>query len=534
MMTVSNPSHRNLLPMTIQEKVNRLSLIGLEWMGPDEQYLIGDAYQSLPDIEPMTDDEFEAFFLDIAPKVPTVIDKSITVIRQGSVVLREHEITIAKAQAVGRKIKTAWATIRAMANGPDKWEAMAKLDDRTQKFMVNCRDRLKERKEARAALTQLMAKIAAMFTAQENMIDPTTKEGLLVKELQGERDQYVKDLAVERKRQEAEALKAKEKTQAAVGFRSQLTLAFNTALINYQTKVKTGWQKAFNEITLENYEEKKANLAIVKAVFPDSRRDEILAIDKAGLRAMHHTIEEIEVIYQEVYEAHPWMQFSLTYGSEMSDFKKDLQDRLPSKLAELQETKRLADEAAENKRKADEAAAAAAAEKDQKRKEELQRQADEKQRIANEKEQERLQQVADQQQREQEGNLQLEQERQQQQQTAETTAHLQKTAGEAQAAFDFAKSTSMSSEAPRVRTMVLIKVLNHAGWVEVFTRWYEKEGVTLDVSKWEKKTLGSMKKDLEAIANKARKDNKTDEIVSKNLIYEEDLKVTNVREKEEN
>lgn len=519
--------------MTLQEKVNRLSLIGLEWMGPDEQYLLGDAYANLPDIEPMTDDEFEVFFQDIAPKVPTVIDNSITLIRQGSAVLRSHEMRAAKALQVVRKLETAWEEAYAIQEPAKKWEALASIDTRTEKFLVNGRDALKQMKEGRAALTQLLTRITSMYTAQENLLDPAAKEGIAVKGLQTRRNKYVQDVAIEKKRLADEAQKAKEKTQAAVDFRAAVVLYINTTLINYQAGIKAKWLTAFNEITLDNYEEKKTRLQSLETAFKEDQRDKIIPPMKIDRRPNHHTDEEIGIIMLEVWDGFDFPDFYSRYRQEMGEYKKDLQDRLPSKLAELQEAKRLADEAAETRRRAEEAQRKAQEEKNEQARKKLEQEAEERRQEAQRQEEERQRQEEERQQREQEQQRQLAQQQQEQQQQATAQVELAKTAGHAQAAFAFSSATAAATDELRAKSALVIEVLNSVGWVEIFTAWYEREGVKLPMDKWEKKTMGSMKKDMEAIATKAYKDGKTDQISSKNLNYKEDLKATNVREKEE-
>lgn len=535
--------------LSIQDKVNRLSIIGIDWMGPDQQYIVGGQYSALPDIEPMTDDEFDQFCTNLAPQLPTVIDKSMEVFKDGSMILRNHEIISSKALAVGRNIDAAWEEAYAIPEPEKKFAALAELDARSNKYLVNVGTRLKDLKDARAPLTQLMNRISSLYTSQENMLDRDNKAGAVPAKIQARRNQYAKDLLAEEDRKKKEAAKVAAKNKEAVDLRAWIKNAIGQALVNYQASRKMAWTKSFNEITLANIEEKSTNMANVNTAFPASRLRELIFMQGQSPLMHHHNKQEEEAIYIQEWDSYDFQTFYITYGQAMADLKKELQDKLPSKLEELQEQKRQADKAEQDRldelerqriareaREKAEREATDTKEKERLRLKGIKDQQDEQARldkIQKENQDKADQLLKDQQDREAAETLRLQRESERQSAQVTSTAELGRVAGHSQVLFQEMADTTPSGKLPSSKKGFEIKVLNLTGWVEIFTFWFERIGVTLSVDDMGKKGLDQMKKDVEAIAAKAQKNGKVDQITSKNLIYEDSVKARNVKEKTE-
>jgi len=533
--------------LSLQEKVNRLSIIGVEWMGAEVQYVIQNNYEYLPEIEDMTDDDFEKFISDLAPRMPTVIDKSLEVVKSGSKLLREHERISSRAMAVGRKIKDDADAAYAIEDPKLRFEALAKVDERANKFLVNCRTRSTEMKEARSAVTQVCSRIVTMFTELENPLD--NKTGPIPKSIQEFRNRYAKDLVVEQERIKKEAKLAADKKIEAVDLRAWVKNAIGQALVNYKAARKLAWTESFNAITLDNYEDKKVKMDAVNTAFPAAKLRELIIMKPPYPVIKYLTPEENNAIINEEWDVYDFFTFYTEYGQEMSDLKKDLQDKLPSKLAELQEAKRISDKAeedrlaliesnriAEENRQAALLKAKGEKEKERLRRLGIQQRWDERKRLNKiqadaDKEAARL--LKEKETREQEQAQQLKSEQEAAQTKISSAAELGRQAGHTATLFEEMSATASSGNAPSAKNGFEIKVKSPAGWVEIFGFWMQREGMMLMPDDLEKKSLGQMKKAVEAIAAKAQKNGKIDQIVSEHLIYETKITARNVREKDE-
>lgn len=538
--------------MTLQDKVNRLEAIGLTWMGPDEKYFLSGQYVDIPDIDVLTDEQFEGLVQQIIPMVPTVIDKAMDEFKSGSQILRDHEARASKAVYIGNKLLDAWIAADAITDQDAKFKRYAELDKSSNAYMVNCRVAVGEMKEARAIISQLMGRILEKFTTEENAIDSQSKAVNVPKRVQERRNRYATDRLLEEKRLKKEAEDKLAKQKEAVDLRAALLGQIGSALIAYQAKVKGLWLASFNSITLENYNAKNDGLAMLSTAFPSKQLETIVVITFPI--TFHHKPEEKEAIKKEVWDGYDFFTFQMKFGQEMADYKKELQDKLPSKKAELDEAKQIADKAeadrlaqveldrlAEVKRQEDLKVATDEKEKaDLLKKQEKERQ-DEKDKL-DKIEKDRLRAEKDlvdkQKERELQEQLDLNKQQEQAQQQNNSRVELGRTAGHAQSLFEMQNTLSSGAQAPAANKSFEIEVHNMIGWVEIFTRFVEletgeKPENRMSMDKWEKKTLGSMKKEIEAVAARASKEGKVDQIVSKNLTYKEVAKAINKKEKEE-
>jgi len=207
--------------------------------------------------------------------------------------------------------------------------------------------------------------------------------------------------------------------------------------------------------------------------------------------------------------------FSKDYQIQISALKHSLISRLESKKAELEEAEKQRIEAEKAEKARQEALAKANSEKEK-------RALAEKQRLAREQEEkERLRLENERVIREQAERDKQQAEGERLKKEAEDKIASDKAAKDAEILFDSVTESVSSPAAPASRSGFSIKVLHQAGWVEMFTFWYRKEGVTSTLAELEKKTL----KQIKTFCEKAAKEGEM--IESKHLKYEAEVKAIN-------
>lgn len=469
----------------------------------------------------------------------TIIERSLEIFRGGGAILLAHQGRASKALQVGKSILEQWAAADAITDEEERRAAYAAADERSNKFLVNCNAGKSEMEDNRKAITQLMDEVKKMFTAEEAKMD--VKKGEIPLQVQNRRNQYAKtELEYqEKKRKEAEAKAAKAKEEAEI--RAAVKNSIATVLIDFLARKKQTVTDAFNKITLADYDSKSAGLQAMSCVFPVVKLDELLFSVSRPATYRHNAVEVDTIVSQEK-AAYDFNAFYNEYGRRLTELKQSLIDRLPAKKQELDEQKRLADEAeaerqaelkrqqeAEQRRQQEMAKAKDEAERKRKEQEaeaERKREADRLAAMERDAEEKRLAAIAEQQRREKEEADRLAAEAEAAKKKAGEDAEISKAAGVAQALFDETSEAAVTSPAPEVRSGFDIKVLGAAGWVEIFTFWFQREGVTMSVEDIGNKKLDQMKKFVEKVANKSG-----EKIESKYLRYETDVKSVNRRAK---
>ena len=445
----------------------------------------------------------------------SVIINSIDVLKTGPEILQSNQIRKDKAVAVGQSILEA---IAETGMNPE-------LDERANNYLVNIGKATKQMKEDRSSVTQIMDQLKKMYTEVENELDPK-KENSIPNRVQKERDAYSRKVAAEAeaKRREAErvANKAREAVDIKYQYEINLKGQYGTFLMTKKNKIL----QTFNAITLESFEEKSAGLKGLKTDF------QFQAEGFFGSKAQYHTDDEVKVITDSVVaECTPDMEAN--YKAEMELLKQDLIDKLPSKLFELQEQKRLADEAAAAEEAAKEAEAkrqaamakANAEEKARLEKEaEVQRQREAEKQAELKKQQEAA--AAEQQRREEEEKQRIAKEAEEAAAKAQQEADVKKQGEEAMVMFEQEAAAALDTPAPETRNGYEIEVLHPVGFTQIFALWFEKEGKNLPIDK-----IGNTKLDqMNAWAEKmAHKDGT--KIDSKFLKYNETFKAVNRKAK---
>lgn len=451
----------------------------------------------------------------------TVIENSLDLLKTGPDILRANKARTDKALEVGRNILTA------ITDGGMTPE----LDARAMKYLANSSAALKEMKEGRAGVTQIMEELKKMFTGIENQLD-AGKAGTIPLQVQEHRNAYAKKLAEEKKRkaEEAERLAAKQKETVELTYAAGTRLAkhYNDYLLLQKSKLQDG----FNGITLADFEEKEKSLRAYNPIYSEKHFSSF----NASLYSTLHTPDELKDIVIKA-SAGKFTEFANNYSAEMNLLKQDLVDRLPSKRKELEaqklqaeEAERLRQEEIKRQQQAEQKRQEEIAKANKEQKEELQRKAE----LARKQEAERMEQLKkeaeetqrraeeEQKQREEQAAAKLKADAEEAQKKAELEAELQKQGDQTMIMFDKEAAMAEVAAAPEARQGYDLVVLHPAGYVQIFQFWFENEGKNLAVDKIGNTKMDQMKAYCEKVAHK-----EGTKIESKFLRYEDSYKAVN-------
>lgn len=454
---------------------------------------------------------------EVANQELSIIEKSVEIFKQGGPVLLANQQRSAKAVIVGQNILNA---IREKGMTPE-------LDERAMNYLVNCSKALKEENENRQAITQLMDEIKKMFTAAEAQID-VKKEGTYPNLIQAERNNYAKQVAEEKKRKEEEARIAAEKAKELIDVKGDIEIKMFQYYSDFLASAKTKLLNNFNSLTLETISAAKDSLETWQPDYPADH----LNLFKLGNYSKHLTTEEFNELIKNNANA-KYKDYRNNYIAEMNLHKQEVIDRIPSKIAELQEA---ADRAARLKKEQEEAA-----ERERKRKEQIA--------AANEAERKRLQAIADKEKEEQEKRLaaiaeeqrkadeekkkreeeearKIAQEQEDARKVVEMDVAVNKEGEKTLVLFEQESASATDEKAPETRTGFDIEVTHQAGYVQLFTLWFEQEGKNLPLDKIDKTSFGQIRAWAEKLAHKTG-----EKIESKFLVYKDSYKAVNRKAK---
>lgn len=446
-----------------------------------------------------------------------VINNSIEIFRSAPEILQSNQARTAKAISVGNNIIDQWHAAWAIESEEERLAALAVVDERSNKYLVNCNTALKEEKEARAAITQMMDAFKKMFTEAENELD-RTKPNTITNKVQNNRDTYVSEVAKvqERKRREAERVAAKAKEEIEI--RSSVEKWLSDKLIGLLTARKEAIQNAFNHIVLETFEEKAERIEQMSVVLPgEELQEKVMSASPTFSNARYHDQAEREAISNAVLASFDFNTWSLdNWTPAMSSIKEDLISKLPAKKAELLERKRLDEEAAEARRRAEEALKK---EKDEAKRKEIEAQ-------AARAEAQRAEAERKQAEREAEDNARIAREAEEAKQKAEQEAEIRKQGEQTMVMFEQEAAIAEVAPSPEARQGYELTILHPVGFTQVFALWFENEGKNLPVDKIGNTKLDQMKAWAEKYAHKTGT-----KIESKFLKYEESYKAVNRKAK---
>ena len=391
--------------------------------------------------------------------------------------LQRNEQSVSKAVEVGSALLDELA-----ANGMS-----SDLDTRMNNYMVKVRTTLEEMKGRRTPLTHFLTKITKAFTSLENQLDKDDASSIPAA-IQKARNEFARFLAEEQKKAEAARLlklnqdneRVNLKSFAESKIREQFSMLLNAELHRMQM--------LFNDCTLDRFQEMSDQIRSwnetyshghFESFLPDISR-QIIYNDKSIEGSIIASAKEglYDVLYND-------------YMSAIQSKKQTLVDMLSGKLQSL--------EAAEKARLEAIAAQELAAKAKSKAEKEAAEKAAENARI----EQERL--AEEKKQREEEAARQAVLDEQKREADAQAQMELSKAGDLANTLFDNSLAAQLEKpvDAPKARTGYAINVKAQAGWMLIVQRWFQIEGNSMSLDKFEKKTLLQMKSACEKDAFKS-------------------------------
>jgi len=384
------------------------------------------------------------------------------VIVSGSEILQTSAVRVDKALTVGENI------IKAI----QEQGMNAELDERCNKYLVNCRTAKNDIEVQRKPITAFFDNIRKQFTETEGKLDPKKLDSIPAK-IQSYRDAYVKKLRDEEAKKQAEAQAKLDKENEIIDIKNSLETQLSEYVQNHILERKQKLQNSFNNITIENFEEKSKALKSLILKYDKEHYDSF----SINYFLRYNSKEELSAIINNFFETKDFNLISAVVVGDLQKFKAELIEKLPSLKTSLEEIAKAGKEEAER----------LAAEK-------AKREADAEAKIK--------------------ADAEAEKER------AAKEVELNKVAEQTNAMMDNIVLTE--SVAPETRDGYKITLLNKTAIAEIFTFWFQREGMTLTVPELEKKTIAQMKAYCEKVGHKSG-----DMIVSENLKYEPVYKAVN-------
>ena len=384
------------------------------------------------------------------------------VIKSGSEILIASELRVSKAVSIGENI-----VLEIDAKGMSQ-----DLDERCNKFLVNCRTAKTDIENQRKPITAYFDEVRKSFTSLEGQLDPKKADAVPAK-IQAYRDGYVKKLRDEEAEKQRLAQAKIDKENEIIEIKSSLETQLSEYVQNYIVDQKQKLQTSFNNIVLENFEAKSKSLKTLVVHY---------GIDHFNQFSPNHqrkfvTQDETSVMLDNFLKSKDFALIKEVVEGELKKFIRELIEKLPSLKTSLDEMAKAG--ADEQKRLADEKA---------------KREADAEAKIKADADAEKKRAAKD--------------------------AELAKVAEQTNTMMDNMALTE--SVAPETRDGFKITLLTRTAIAEIFTFWFQREGLTLTIDELQKKTITQMIAYCEKIGHKSG-----EMIVSENLKYEPVYKAVN-------
>lgn len=316
------------------------------------------------------------------------------------------------------------------------------LDKQVAAYVNKAKATLTTLNERRKPFTQMMDTLKKEFTSVETDIKTSFTD------LQVHRDSYAAKKMEEQRERERIAARKMAAEKEKIRLRSELETKLRDNYNNYLSRKKNELYDIFENATIEQVENVKVTIYnarpemnaedFAKLINPSVPYDSTL-VDRA----------ELDIIISEVVDEITKDSIRTDYASKLQAYKRELLDKLPSKIAELEQMAK-----------------------------------------ANAQEQERLKAEA-------EKRKQAEQDRIRAQQEEDQRRAAEQASAKAAAAMVDATVTSQAElsfdESPKVKESTEIVVKVPAGYALIFQFWFEKEGKSLEADKIERKTIKQMK-----------------------------------------
>lgn len=384
------------------------------------------------------------------------------VILSGSEILQSSALRVEKALTVGENI------IKAI----QEQGMNAELDERANKFLVNCRTAKNDIETQRKPITAFFDSIRKQFTETEGKLDPKKADTVVFK-IQASRDAYVKKLRDEESEKQRLAQLKLDKDNEIIDIKSSLETQLSEHVQNHILDRKQKLQNSFNAITLENFAEKSKALKTLAITYSKQHFD----LFSPNYNRKFVTQEETSVMLDEFIKSKDFELIAAVVVREIQKFKSELIEKLPSLKTSLDE-------------------------------------------IAKAGEEERKRLAAEKAKREADAEAKIKADAEAKKKAEAESLEVQKMADQTNAMMDNMVLTD--SVAPETRDGFKITLLNKTAVAEIFTFWFQREGMTLTLEELEKKSIAQMKAYCEKVGHKSG-----DMILSENLKYEPVYKAVN-------
>jgi hypothetical protein len=413
--------------------------------------------------------------------------KSVVPVEQANAEIVEMTKKIGTLKTdIQKAIDTNGTLLKRCVSAGDKLLARAEseqmcdaLDDEIATYIEGAKKAYKMMGDTRKPQTQVLDLIKKGFTTMESLVYVKNPDSVVCK-LQKKRDEWAAFKLEQQRKAEEERQRLLRIEQEKTCLANETKRVLNQILDESTQEAVSALNQKFAYITLDNKEQVKNDIETFIEELPlgtifvkrQPRYSQELA--DADAKAV------MNAAYKEVKD-----DIVKSYAQTVKQTKEDLLMKFDSKVAELEEIRRKAEEerkAAEEREKAarDEAEKEAA----RKAKEEAERKAKE--------EEERLRKADEEAAKAQQEAMKKEAE------AREAERKINAASGQAADLFNQASSVITPVKA---KVSKKIEVLNMAGWQEVIAAWWTYEGAGLDMEKLETK-LGFMKRAVEREVNK--------------------------------
>lgn len=385
-------------------------------------------------------------------------------------------------------VKTGESLLEQSGNMSDE------LDEQIASFIKRASATKKAMTERRKVVTQVFDLVKSGFTKMESLLDSKSEESIIYK-LQKKRDEYAAYKLELQRKAEAERQRLARIEAAKQQLHDDVISVCNQVVNEKTAEALDRLSDKFRLLTLDNAEQVKKEIAEYPV---DIKISSFLADRKPSVSAEVDP-EEARLIMNAAFKEVN-SQLSASYTESVTQCKQDILDTFDSKIAELQEQKRLEDERKEAERKAKEAKDAA-----EKAEAEARAKAAEEKRKKRETELKAAEEAA-----EKERLAKAEEEKKKR----EEEERLRKAQTQSQSLFD---------QTPTVSAPVKAKVTHHIeidssdGYLAIVQMWWAHEGSKLALDDLNKK-LGFMVKTCEKLKNK-----EDISVIDKHVHYVEDV-----------
>lgn len=496
--------------ISLETRIQQISALGLKYNGGEDAYILQDIYVPVLDLKTLADADYADLHTGITNHMAanpdqypiantalavveaqeqtdqpeeTIIDRALSTLQSGTEVLRSNQLSSQSAKKAARALL-------------DKIKAAGKMTPELYEDVIALRKKIgsteKALNERRKPFTRAMDLIKSEFTACENELKETVQTTEAY-ELKIYADDWVKQCALEKKRQDDEIERKRLKNQEAIDRKAAIERSLITHFNDYLAGKKQLFTNRFNAIKLENYENECKFFTTVNFQYAKEHFD----LFKYTASSQRLTPEEQQEVFASVVTESKYQELCNLYFDAMISLKVEKVDLLASKKNELdrirefeieQENERIELARIENERKTANEAQRKHLEEQQlkldterKQREEDQRKLDEERRQREEDERKLL-------------------EEQQRKQQDEQQSKVNVSASQATSTNLFASQAEASNitvAAPKTKTGYEVEVLSQIAWLEVFNFWFQNEGAGWDADKMRKKfdfMLTSMEK----------------------------------------